>query len=169
MSATRTILVIGYGNPGRYDDGLGPALADSLRAAELPGVTVESDYQLTVEDAADVAAHEVVIFADADVSHAGQFYFRTVTPREDVGFSSHSIQPEALMALAHRLFGTGTQGYVLGIRGYRFDDFGEGLSDEARANLAAAENFLRERLARGDFEATAARDEARSLATYTPH
>ena len=45
---TRRILVIGYGNPGRRDDGLGPALAARLEALALPGVTVESDFQLAI-------------------------------------------------------------------------------------------------------------------------
>jgi DNA-binding response OmpR family regulator len=44
------VLVIGYGNPGRLDDGLGPALAETLQRLDLPGVTVDADYQLTAED-----------------------------------------------------------------------------------------------------------------------
>ena len=51
------ILLIGFGNPGRLDDGLGPALADAIEKLALPGVTVESNYQLTVEDAAEIAKH----------------------------------------------------------------------------------------------------------------
>ena len=45
------MLLIGYGNPGRRDDGLGPALAGAIAAADLPGVEVESGYQLLPEDA----------------------------------------------------------------------------------------------------------------------
>ncbi|MHC4675441.1 MAG: hydrogenase maturation protease, partial [Planctomycetota bacterium] len=60
------ILIIGYGNPGRLDDGLGPALANAVDKMNLPGVTAEADYQLAVEDAAALAQHDIVIFADAD-------------------------------------------------------------------------------------------------------
>ena len=49
------ILVIGYGNPGRLDDGLGPAVASAMEEFNLPGVSVDSNYQLTVEDAASAA------------------------------------------------------------------------------------------------------------------
>ena len=42
------ILVIGYGNPGRLDDGLGPAFAERIQAMELPSVTVESNTSLTL-------------------------------------------------------------------------------------------------------------------------
>jgi len=65
MNDAATVLVIGYGNPGRRDDGLGPALAERLQELRLPGVDVDADYQLTVEDAAAAAEHDVVVFADA--------------------------------------------------------------------------------------------------------
>ena len=70
------VLVIGYGNPGRLDDGLGPALAAAIESAAPAGVTVDADYQLTVEDAAAVAEHDVVVFADAAVDGPEPFYFR---------------------------------------------------------------------------------------------
>ena len=34
------MLLLGYGNPGRLDDGLGPALAAQVERLALPGVTV---------------------------------------------------------------------------------------------------------------------------------
>ena len=41
------VLVIGYGNPARGDDGLGPGAGGEARApGDSPGVTVEIDYQL---------------------------------------------------------------------------------------------------------------------------
>ena len=51
MPGTR-ILVIGYGNPGRCDDGLGPALVARLESLRIPGLSVEVDYQLSIEHAA---------------------------------------------------------------------------------------------------------------------
>ena len=44
------ILLIGFGNPARADDGLGPALAEEIESKNIPDVTVETDYQLTIED-----------------------------------------------------------------------------------------------------------------------
>ncbi len=137
-----TVLVIGYGNPGRLDDGLGPALAEGLENLRLPGVTVESNYQLTVEDAAAVADHDVVIFADAAVSGTEPFYFTPVAPERSGSFSSHSVSPAAVLALAQDLFGAKTIGYALGIRGHEFNEFGERLSSRATENLAAALRFL---------------------------
>jgi len=78
-------LLVGVGNPGRRDDGLGPALierlagsrpperaitdlAPSLFSAEGRG-TVEAfwTYQLNIEDAATIGEYDRVIFADAAV------------------------------------------------------------------------------------------------------
>ena len=91
------ILVIGYGNPGRRDDGLGPAFAGRLEALRLPGVTVESDYQLVIEHAHVAAQHDVVVFADAaaDIQGQGPFYLRSLEPAPEGGYSSHSISPQA--------------------------------------------------------------------------
>jgi hydrogenase maturation protease len=149
---SKRVLVLGYGNPGRLDDGLGPALAAALESDNLPGVTVDSDYQLTVEDADNVARHDVVIFADAAVGGAEPFYFRRVLPQAELAFTSHSLEPAGVLALADRLFNATPQGFALGIRGYRFSEFGEELSPRARANLSAALEFLRRALRTGGFE-----------------
>jgi hydrogenase maturation protease len=132
------VLVIGYGNPGRLDDGLGPAFAQALEQLGLPGVEVEVDYQLMVEHAAEIARHRLVVFADAAASGPAPFSLRRLAPRPDQGFSTHRAEPGALLALAGGLFGARVEGYALGIRGYEFDSFGERLSPGARANLEAA-------------------------------
>ena len=140
------ILLIGYGNPGRLDDGLGPALAEAVAKLAIPGVTVDADYQLTVEDAAEIARHDVVIFADADVSGPEPFSFRRIEPAPAVSFSSHSVQPSAVLGLACELFAAQSEGYLLGIRGYAFNSFGESLSEKAQANLDAAMRFITQAL-----------------------
>lgn len=149
------VLVIGYGNPGRMDDGLGPALVEALEKLAIEGVDLDADYQLIVEDAAAVAAHKVVVFADAAETGPEPFYLRPVEPKGELGFSSHGCQPEAVMALAQELFRADTKGYILGIRGYEFNEFREALSHGAKANLAAATEFLVKVLLGRDFEAAA--------------
>lgn len=136
------VLLIGYGNPGRLDDGLGPALAEAMGNRQIAGLTVDSNYQLTVEDAAALKEHDYVVFADADVSGPEPFSFRRVAPGGELSFSSHSVDPSAVVALAQALFGAEVKAYVLGVRGYEFNEFGERLSERARCNLSAAETFL---------------------------
>ena len=137
-----SILVIGYGNPGRLDDGLGPALAEEVERLNLPEVTVDANYLLTVEDAPLIAAHELVIFADASVRKEEPFLFERIMPKSTLSFSSHSVAPAHLLGLAYELFGAATEAYILAIRGYAFDDFGERLSPRARQNLDKAVEFL---------------------------
>lgn len=150
-------LVLGFGNPGRLDDGLGPTFAARLEALGLPGVTVASDYQLSVEDASLVAEHDAVVFVDAHVSCPAPFVLERLEPRPGASFSSHSVRPDAVLGLAHTLFGAHAAGYVLGIRGYEFNEFGERLSAPAQANLDEAFGFLVDALRQGGLEAEADR------------
>jgi len=162
------ILLIGYGNPGRLDDGLGPTLAEAVDKLAIPGVTVDADYQLTVEDAAEIARYDVVIFADADVSGPEPFSFRKVEPAPAVGFSSHSVQPSAVLGLACELFGAQAEGYLLGIRGYAFNAFGESITEKARANLDAALRFIVHALRESTFRETAGNPDETPVALGAP-
>jgi hydrogenase maturation protease len=151
------VLVYGYGNPGRLDDGLGPALAASLAGCALGDeVTVETNYQLQIEDAALVARHDIVIFADADTACAAPFELRPLAPSNDVAFTTHSLAPAAVLALAHEHFDSRTRGFTLGIRGYEFGDYGESLSPEASRNLGEARQFVLRALRDGSLAAGSA-------------
>jgi len=146
------VLLIGFGNPGRGDDGLGPAFAEAIQLLNAPNVTVDSDYQLNVEDAAAVAEHDVVVFVDADASGAEPFSFCRLDPKAEMSFSSHSAEPAAVLALARELFHAETKGYVLGIRGYVFDHFVETLSERASENLRLALDWFVGALSDRSFE-----------------
>lgn len=137
------ILLIGYGNPGRGDDGLGPALAAEIEALGLPGVTVDSDYQLTVDHAAQIAAHDLVIFADAMIGLTQPYQFTLIEQTQPQGLGSHQVTPEAALALAQLLFGHAPPGWMLAIAGEAFGEVKEGLSPLAQANLAQTVPFLR--------------------------
>ena len=154
----RSVLVLGYGNPGRRDDGLGPRFAEAIERMGLPRVHVESAYQLQAEDAAAVADHDVVVFVDADVSCPDPFEIRPVLPAGEPRFSTHSLAPETVLSMAWKYLEARPEAYVLGIRGEDFDGFGEGLSDRASRNLAAAlgflEQFLEERTAPCEMKST---------------
>ena len=139
---SRKVIVIGYGNPAREDDGLGPSVAEAIEKLEIDGVTVESDYQLNVEDSAAVAEHDVVIFVDASVSGSEPFCFSQLTPKVQDSFSSHSVEPEAVLGLAQELFNAGTQAYMLAVRGYSFDMFEENMTEKAIENQQKAVDFL---------------------------
>ena len=128
------VLIIGYGNPGRGDDGLGPAFARKVAAMEMPHVTVDIDYQLTVEHAYDLAEYDTVIFVDADIKSKEAFYFGPLSDGAPVTFTTHSITPGGVIRMARDMFDAETKAYVLGIRGYAFEMFTEDLTEQAQAN-----------------------------------
>jgi len=146
------VLLIGYGNPGRLDDGLGPALAEELSRNCDIDVDIDSDYQLTVEDALAVSQHKVVIFADAAVKGSEPFYFKRLLPENNISFTSHSISPSALIGLAEDLFHTKADAYLLGIRGYCFNEYEEKISEKAIKNLSIAVKFITDAINRREFK-----------------
>ncbi len=148
-----TVLLIGYGNPGRLDDGLGPALAFKLEALSMQGLSVEADYQLVVEHAHEIAKYDAVIFADSTVEGDAPYFFREIHPTPKEAFTSHSFSPETILFFAKTIFNARAKGYILGMRGYEFDRFGEYLSDKAKQNLDAAFEFIQDALQSGNLHA----------------
>ena len=134
-------LLIGYGNPGRRDDGLGAALADAIEARHIDGVTTDADYQLNIEYAADIQSADKVIFADASQSAEEPFEFKQVNPADEVTFTTHSVSPESVLAVCIDMFGRAPEAHVLAIRGYSFE-MQEGLTEQAGRNLTQAVEFL---------------------------
>jgi len=149
-----TILLYGYGNPGRGDDGLGPALASAIEDLAVPGVSVDSNYQLNLEDAAELGNYNAVVFADAATQGRAPFSFARIDDSMvgHVGWTSHSVSPTQVVALARDLFASKVKAYVLGIRGYQFGDLDETLSLGAKENLAEAVAFARKALVERRFE-----------------
>ena len=61
------LLVIGYGNTLRGDDGVGPKVAEAVEALQLPGVRTLVCQQLSPEHAEPISRARVVVFVDAAV------------------------------------------------------------------------------------------------------
>jgi hydrogenase maturation protease len=136
-SEPRRGLVIGYGNPGRGDDGLGVRLAERLEAEAPPGVDVEAAFQPGIEHAAGVAEHDWVLFLDAAADARPPCELRRVDPRPDLRLGSHEVDLGAILAIAAESFGRRTPAWLLAVRGYAFD-MAEELSEAAAGNLEAA-------------------------------
>lgn len=145
------VLLLGIGNPARQDDGLGPAIAEEVERWGLAGVSVDADYQLTVEDAAAAAEHEVLLIADAAAAGPEPFAFTRLKKSEHLEFSSHSVEPGGVLGLCERAFGKLPDAFVLAVRGYEFAELTEGLTPRARENMEAALGFLQPLLREGGF------------------
>jgi hydrogenase maturation protease len=137
------ILLIGYGNPGRQDDGIGVFVANEIEKAGITGLTIETDYQLNIEYVPAVADADLAIFVDADTSAREPFEFRKIEPSDKITFTTHSIKPEGLLALSHDMFGHLTDSYMIGVKGYEFE-IAEGLSEKVVENASKAISFIME-------------------------
>ena len=135
-------LLIGFGNQGRGDDGLGPVFAERIEKLAPDGLEIDIDYQLTVDHAPMVAEADFVVFADAQIGAEGAYSFTEVKGEGAGDMTSHELSPEAVLTLARTLYGKEPPAYVLGISGWDYGEVKEGLSQEAEAHLDAAERFF---------------------------
>lgn len=157
------VLFLGWGNPSRGDDALGPLLCERLtQLLTRPDLTaiaerteVAQDFQLQVEDASDIAGRELVVFIDASVAAAAPFAFSPVAPLADASVSTHALSPAAVLAVTCKIFGTTPLCYQMAVRGEVFE-LGEGLSEAAALHLEAAWRALRDIALAADPPAAAA-------------
>jgi len=137
----KPVHVIGYGNPGRQDDGLGPMFVHALKEWRYQ-LTLDDPYQLTVEDATTFEPDHVVVFVDAATNLNEPYHFTALHPSTEDGLSSHRLSPRSLLQLSKTVFGKTPEAYLMAIKGIEFDDFEEKLSCEASSNLKAALAFF---------------------------
>jgi hydrogenase maturation protease len=98
------VLIIGYGNTLRGDDGAGVRAAEALTPL-LPECRCFTAAQLSAEHAEDLANADLAILLDADV-RAQTVTFRTVEEGRGAGEPrSHSASPEFLLDLCRRVYG----------------------------------------------------------------
>ncbi len=140
------ILVYGYGNPGRQDDGLGVMLAEELEKwcseNHLVQVSTDTNYQLNLEDAAGIANYELVIFADASHEKITNYRFEPLLPSENTEFTMHAVSPGFILHLCSQIFHQQPAAYLLHIRGYEWEFMAEP-TVKARKNLSEALDFVK--------------------------
>jgi hydrogenase maturation protease len=136
------ILILGYGNPGREDDGLGPEIVEELEKLRLPGLTLEADYQLSIEHAADLGQADKVIFVDAAVNGPEPFQLKRLEASRSIEFTSHALGPESVLAICEDTYQYRPEALLVGVRGYSFE-FAEGLTERARQNRAVALELIK--------------------------
>ncbi|MCL1865658.1 MAG: hydrogenase maturation protease [Spirochaetes bacterium] len=135
------IYIYGFGNPGRQDDGLGPAIIDRLEQDNIAGIITDSNYQLNIEDAHNISQSDVVIFVDASIDAEEPFTFKRIEPSNEITFTTHSMAPESVIALSKEIYDKDIEAYVMAIRGYEWE-FNEKFSQKAAHNFNEAYIFL---------------------------
>jgi hydrogenase maturation protease len=136
------LLLFGYGNPGRGDDGLGPELIARISRLQFADVECQNDMQLQVEHVTDLAACDKVLFIDADMSCTEPFCFSEISPEKDDSYTSHAMNPKALLHAYRQVYGKeAPPAFLLRVRGYDFA-LGDPMGERAAANLEAATHLV---------------------------
>jgi hydrogenase maturation protease len=125
------VLIIGYGNTLRGDDGAGVHAAE-LIAKRRPEVSCIYMHQLMPELAEQIAECDTVFFIDADVN-VTQPSVRLVAPSVEADQPrTHFISPESLLSLSQQLYQQiPSKAYVVGIPASEFE-FSEELSESTK-------------------------------------
>lgn len=154
MNQKPSILIFGYGNPGRQDDGLGAAFIERMEQwvaeNEWSNIALDTNYQLNIEDAEQIAAYDLVYFVDATIEPIEQFSLTKVEPSDaKVEFTMHAVSPAFVLDLCRKIFNKTPETWLLHLKGFAWE-FEEKLSDAAKANLEAAlvyfQHYLSEKL-----------------------
>lgn len=137
------ILIIGYGNPLRRDDGVGWAVIEAIEAQAPPDMTCLAVHQLTPELSEQVANADLVILIDASVEgEAGYIHLTPILPSKDnIPIMTHHLSPHGLLDMAQWLYGKAPFTLLMTITGADFG-LGEGLSDIVRGKVASLVNII---------------------------
>lgn len=136
LKETKKVLLVGFGNEYRRDDGLGIRLLD-LIDDEIQKIKIQ---ELSIDILDDIENFEVVIFVDAALE-GEDINFRKIEKEPKFSPLTHHLSPEELLIWAENINKKSYEFYLLSIRGYDFD-FGEEISKEGERNLLKAKDFL---------------------------
>jgi len=142
------VLIIGYGNTLRSDDGAGQRVAEAIQQWDLPGVRSLPVHQLTPDLAADLADVDRVIFVDAvsfDPASTMEISLHPLTTIDSSSPLGHACDPRSLLALTQRLYDKTPAAYGLWIPAETFA-FGEMLSSVTQTGIEIALAKIKEML-----------------------
>jgi hydrogenase maturation protease len=141
------VLVIGYGNELRRDDGVGPRVARAVAEWNLPGVAALDRHQLTPELAEAMAAADEVFFVDASAGDEAGVCVRPLCPNSQRLAPGHTSNPDELLALTQALYGRRPRAWLITVPAPDLG-LGEELSAAAACGVGEALRYLRGRIER---------------------
>ena len=158
------VLVLGYGNTLRGDDGFGPAVASYLQCQVFSGQSTPTDcpleilceQQLLPEHAEKVAGKSLVIFVDASqTTETGRIVCLELTrDAKEAGQATesilpHSLSPATILALAASVYGHSPEAYLYTV-GAASLALGETLSPLVEAAVPKVAEMILSKLAQSD-------------------
>ena len=126
----KKILIIGYGNTLRGDDGVGYKIAEIIEQWNINNITSLAVHQLTPDLAENIAQADTVIFVDAvtitDINQA-KLEIKTISSNQKSNNLAHHNNPEQLLSLTQAIYQKVPQAYWILVPAFNFN-FSEGLS-----------------------------------------
>jgi hydrogenase maturation protease len=136
------LLVIGYGNTLRRDDGVGPRVAETVEELRLSGVQTISCPQLTPGLADPLSQAGSAVFVDVAVDPADPVRLRRLDPSGSSKVLANAADPQTLLALSRDVFGRAPDAWMLTVPAEDLA-FGEQLSPTAKRGVMSAVRAIR--------------------------
>ncbi len=130
------VLIVGFGNPLRSDDGVGWHVAQQL-SGEIArsDVQVLAQQQLTPEIADFASRADRVLFVDAARNRKpGSLVCRKIVPADPPESFSHELSPASVLKLAEKLYGRWPPSFLFTIAGENFET-GDTISPEVSSAI----------------------------------
>lgn len=141
---TTRLLVIGYGNEGRGDDGIGPRVARAVARWKRPGLLALDVHGLTPELAERMSQAERVVFVDARAGDEEEgVQVVALKAAERTTCLGHSSDPRGLLGLVEFLWDHHPRAWLLTVPGVKFE-IGQVLSPRAKRGIEKALRTIRE-------------------------
>lgn len=136
--------IIGYGNPQRRDDGIGPYVAGRVDKSlkHRKGIRILILHQLEPDLVEELRHASAIILVDAAINDLkGGWQWIKVEPElRDFHYLTHHFKPSFLLGLLQSLYQKCPQTWLISVQGDNFE-FGEGLTPgaEKRAQRVVSE------------------------------
>jgi hydrogenase maturation protease len=144
----KNILVVGYGNTLRGDDGLGPAIIESLDIEEVPHscrVRMVCLPQLDISLLTELQSTDIAIFVDARQDDDDELLLvDRLEPSHTCSImthSTHSMEIPALLSIADQWYNKKLTCYVIKPKGFDFS-ISETISEQSRQAGVLAKQLI---------------------------
>ncbi len=146
MGDIKNILVFGYGNSGRQDDGIAIEMIKQLKTdgikTFISNVEFYADTQLNIEDALRISKMDIVFFIDASDEDIDNITINRILPSEPKSsFSFHGFSPGFILSLCKKIYNKSPDVFLILIKGFEWE-IKEGLTSKARENMNQAIKLL---------------------------
>lgn len=139
-SPKHRLLVIGYGNTLRNDDGVGPRTVEAFQTLAPAGVETLICPLLTPEIADPISRAERVVFVDASID-SPRVQLRPLEPADSSQIMAHAADPRTMLAISRDVFGHAPRAWWLTIPAHDLG-IGETLTPGTIAGMEEALKLL---------------------------